>query len=682
MCGIAGYIIKSQPNSKLRSEDTYYSDLLIKSKSLLSHRGPDDFGFFNDNLTGVGLTHTRLSILDLSPAGHQPMISDNGKLLLVFNGEIYNFKQLKAELDAETNISWKSNSDTEILLQLYARWRHHEGFPTVMLNRLNGIFSFAVWDSESGQLFIARDAFGIKPLYYADLSDCFVFASEIKALIPFMPKKDKSFLDNQTSIHPDLDLVSIDRYASFLWCPGEGTPSIHVRKLGPGEAIKVSSSGILNHCKWYSLPVFRTRVYSRTPKFGSNQNQSMLLDLNDSIQGTVHHLRNAVHRQMVSDVPVGAFLSGGLDSSSIVTFAREINPDIRCFTIDIPTSGENGMTNDLPYACKVADHLKVQLETIRVDPLKMANGLEEMIWQLDEPLADPAPLNVLFISKLARDSGIKVLLSGAGGDDIFSGYRRHEALIRESWWNWLPFSIRSKIRDLTDGFPVNHALSRRIRKVFSGADLEGDERLVHYFRWIGRADICGLYSKDFRAILGETRAEEPMLQFLSHLPVNTPPLDKMLALEQRFFLTDHNLVYTDKMSMQVGVEVRVPFLDLDLVDFVSRIPRNLKQNGRQGKWVLKKAMEPFIPRDVIYRKKTGFGMPLRRWLRVELHEWLIDILSESSLKNRGLFDPKAVKRLIEANTEGRIDASYTLFSLACIEIWCRRFMDNTTNMIL
>jgi len=243
----------------------------------------------------------------------------------------------------------------------------------------------------------------------------------------------------------------------------------------------------------------------------------------------------------------------------------------------------------------------------------------------------------------------------------------------------LPRAVRIQLRQLTGQLPDSTPFARRLRKAFSGAHLDGDERLVHYFRWIERSDLHALYSSAFRAALGQARAEDPMLDFLAELPKDLPPLDRMLALEQRFFLTDHNLTYTDKMSMAAGVEVRVPFLDLDLVDFAARIPNQYKQRGREGKWVLKKAMEPYLPHDVIYRSKTGFGAPLRHWLRGELRDWLADVLSPVRLRSRGLFDVQAVQSLMVENLAGRVDASYTLFSLACIEIWCRHFIDHSSS---
>jgi asparagine synthase (glutamine-hydrolysing) len=645
MCGIAG--LSLFPGNQLPF------DWLSQVVTGLSHRGPDDSGVFCSSVNAVALAHTRLSILDLSSAGHQPMLSADGQVVLVFNGELYNYREIRTELSRQGYV-FASASDTEVLLALYMSFRdaysesRDNHILSRMLRRLNGIFAFALWDERFHSLLVSRDALGVKPLYFLTDKSGLFFSSESKVF-------------DQASL--PLDCGVLDRYLSYLWNPGEGSPVAGVSKLPPGEALWVSKGNIQQRFAWYQLPVFNT----------SRSLSSFSLD--EAICGTRQHLREAVRRQLVADVPVGAFLSGGVDSSSIVAFAREENPNITCFSIDVKGGVGEGFSDDLPYARRVANHLCVPLEVVQVDAIQMAEELQTLVWLLDEPLADPAPLNVLHISRLAREQGIKVLLSGAGGDDLFSGYRRHLALENEKWWRWLPRPLRFQLRALTGHLPTSHPFTRRLRKAFSGAHLDGDARLVHYFRWIERAELQALYSPEFRFALGQARAEDPMLEFLAGLPSNTPPLEAMLALEQRFFLTDHNLTYTDKMSMAVGVEVRVPFLDPDLVEFAAQIHPQFKHRGHEGKWILKKAMEPYLPKEVIYRPKSGFGAPLRRWLKFELRDWLADTLSVDRLHRRGLFDPHAVQRLIAANSEGRIDASYTLLSLACIEIWCQYFLD-------
>jgi asparagine synthase (glutamine-hydrolysing) len=661
MCGISGY---------LSSPSTSPSEIALSlAKAKLMHRGPDDSGLFEDRERGVGLVHTRLSILDLSPLGHQPMLSDDGMVALVFNGEIYNFRELRADLESE-GYDFFGHSDTEVLLNLYLAQRHLADGVQAMLRRLNGVFAFALWDAGRGSLLLARDALGVKPLYYSTTSDGVVFASEIKALLPLLPNSGQRV----GNLLGDLDVAAINRYLTFQWCPGEGTPIRSVRKLGPGEALWVSAGVIAERFTWYRLPAFRKAGIGSAGVFRTAKDIPQLAET-EAIFGTEQHLRQAVHRQLIADVPVGAFLSGGLDSSSVVAFAREKNPDIRCFTIEAFGADEEGITDDLPYARRVAAHLRVPLEVVRIDAARMAEDLAAMVAQLDEPLADPAPLNVLYISRLAREQGIKVLLSGAGGDDLFTGYRRHQALMSESLWTWLPRSARTGLERLTSGLDQHRPLFRRLRKLFSGASLDGDARLVNYFHWANRRDLMSLYTPDFRAALSDAHAESPMLAFLAELPPRTTRLERMLALEQRFFLADHNLTYTDKMSMAAGVEVRVPFLDLELVEFAAQIPAHFKQRGSEGKWVLKKAMETYLPRDVIYRPKSGFGAPLRRWMRVELRGLLADVLGSQSLRQRGLFDPEAVQRLIQSNDQGKVDASYTLLSLICIELWCRKFID-------
>ena len=622
MCGIAGY---SLPPG-IASDSAW----LNKARGCLNHRGPDDNGLFYDDVSGIGLVHTRLSILDVSSLGHQPMFSPDGRVVLVFNGELYNYLDLRSELSA-AGYNFRSNTDTEVLLALYLSLRGEaEGeidscLTSKMLSRLNGIFAFALWDSDINALLLARDALGVKPLYVQHSGNQLYFASEAKAL----PRVSLS-----------IDHAALDRYMTFLWCPAHGSPAKELRKLDPGQALWVAHGEIRKKISWYQLPVVNR---PGTP-----------VNLLQSISGTAEHIRQAVYRQLQADVPVGAFLSGGLDSSSIVAFARELKSDLRCFSIKINGSGDEGFSDDLPFARRVASHLGVSLDVVQVDASCMAAGLEEMVWQLDEPLADPASLNVLFISRMAREHGIKVLLSGAGGDDLFTGYRRHLALHSERFWSWLPRHVRIQFRQLTGHLPASHSFSRRLRKAFSGAHLDGDARLVNYFRWIDRSDLHALYTPAFRSALGAAKAEDPMLAFLGDLPKETPRIEQMLALEQRFFLADHNLTYTDKMSMAAGVEVRVPFLDLDLVQFAARIPTQYKQRGREGKWVLKKAMEPYLPYDVIYRPKSGFGVPLRRWLRLELSDWLADTLSHDRLRSRGLFDSVAVHRLIQANQKGQL----------------------------
>ncbi len=633
MCGIVGV------------SGNYNKDDLLKALEHLKHRGPDDDGIYHNDAAKIGLGHTRLSIIDLSSNGHQPMLSQDESIVLVFNGEIYNYQLLRSEL-IEKNYSFRGESDTEVVLNMYLE------YGIECLSHFNGIFSLALYDRNNNDFFIARDGLGVKPLYYYEGDHNFSFSSEIKSLIELIPGQIK------------IDLESIQRYMTYLWCPGKGTPAKSLSKLLPGELLNVRNGEIIERSIWYQLP--------------QSKYHNKIISSDRAIKIVRKGLADAVDRQMVADVPVGAFLSGGLDSSAIVALAKERSPNLPCFTIEPLGGSDSDITEDLPYARQVADHLKLNLEVVKIDPQKLAADLEEMVWQLDEPLADPAPLNVLYISKLAKERGVKVLLAGAGGDDLFTGYRRHLAIHYEHYWSWLPSNFRQKLEDFSLKFDQSKTFGRRMSKLFNDAAADENQRLVSHFAWSRREDIKSLYSPMMKEVNNCVNADQPILDYLSNIDPRNSSINRMLALEQRFFLGDHNLIYTDKMSMAASVEVRVPFLDLELMEIAASIPDKFKQNGTVGKWVLKKAMEPYLPSNVIYRPKTGFGAPLRRWIRYDLRDKVSDLLSEKSINSRGLFDAKIIKKLINDNDLGHRDATYTIFSLLCIEIWCRKFIDKTS----
>jgi asparagine synthase (glutamine-hydrolysing) len=639
MCGIAGRWLRGEPDAPIE-----------RALDRLQHRGPDDRGVFRDARSGLELGHQRLSIIDPSPAGHQPMATSDGRYVLVYNGELYNYRELRAELVAAGH-AFRGASDTEVLLAMFVQ--HGER----MLPRLNGMFALAVFDTRRGELCIARDAAGIKPLYFSDQGRGFCFASELKALLALGPHG------------LELDVPALYRYLSFLWCPGDATPLRSVVKLAPGELCIVRDGRLVERRRW-AAPAFAAG--GEREHVGASE--------------VARALRQAVERQLVADVPLGAFLSGGLDSSAVVAFARQQQPNLDCFTI-VPSGGPDaGDESDPPYARRVARHLGVRLHEVPIDSARMAADVERMVYCLDEPLADPASLNVLYISLAARQHGIKVLLSGVGGDDLFAGYRRHRALAAEPLWSWLPERLRAGLRHGSSAlerglgpggsqrWPPAGALARRLSRVFAHADGDANERLLGYFAWGGAGTLRGLFAREHQPSLTHAALNEPLVQFLEALPPELLPLERLLALEQRFFLGDHNLPYADKMSMAAGVEVRVPFLDPELVALANRLPAGLKRRGQHGKWILKRAMEPYLPREVIYRPKVGFGAPLRRWLRGELGDLLLDVLSPRRLAERGLFDPVRVQALVDADRRGEVDAAYPIFSLCCIELWCRQFL--------
>jgi len=634
MCGIAGF------------SGCFDSSLLQKMNDVQQHRGSDGGGVWFDEETGVGLAHKRLSIQDLSTAGHQPMMDIFESVVISFNGEIYNFKQLRAGLESD-GFKFKSKTDTEVLLNLYLR----DG--TNMLAKVNGNFAFAIWDKKKKVLFIARDGIGVKPLYYSETSNGVIFASEMKTLFKY------------PSLEKNIDTVAVAQYLSYLWCPAPRTMISSVKKLEPGKAFLVRNGKIESIWQYYDLP--QSNLYH--PK-------EMIYSPDIAIREVTNSIKSAVKSQMVSDVQVGAFLSGGLDSSAIVNFARNFSKDrLQCFTIAFNGQGieKEGFSEDLPYAQRIAKHLDVDLNVVNVGS-EMVNHLQDMIYHLDEPQADPAALNVMFISKLAREHGIKVLLSGAGGDDIFTGYRRHYALQQERYWSWLPLPLRRSIKGTLNSLPSNSPMIRRLSKAFAYADSNSEDRLVSYFLWQQPVNVKGLFTNEFREVIKAEDITNPLNEALNICSMSTD-LERMLYLEGKYFLADHNLNYTDKMSMAHGVEVRVPLLDLELVELAARIPNNFKQHGRIGKWVFKKAMEQFLPHDIIYRPKTGFGVPLRHWIKHEMKEIINDLLSFESIKRRNIFDPTAVQRMIDLNDKGKIEASYPILSLLSIEIWCRSFLD-------
>jgi asparagine synthase (glutamine-hydrolysing) len=630
MCGIAGFSGKFDPS------------LMERMSDVIRHRGPDDAGALYLSDDGVGLAHRRLSIIDLSSAGRQPMWDATRSVCIVYNGEVYNYRELRRELERD-RFEFLNNTDTEVILNLYRR----DGVDA--LSKLNGIFAFALWDARSRSLLLARDGLGVKPLYYAQTADGLLFASELKAVL------------QSPSVSRALDIDAVRQYTRFLWCPAPQTILQNVRKLLPGHAAWVVDGKMTKSWQYYDLP------FDQEPHSFSDDG---------AISATRAVIARAVERQMVADVPVGAFLSGGLDSSAVVAFARrhEQAEPLRCFTIAFSEgkTATEGVADDLPYARTAARHLGVQLDEVTVGPATM-DDLAAMVYQLDEPQADLAPLNVGVIAKAARQAGIKVLLSGAGGDDIFSGYRRHQSLQLEPAWSWLPHPARAALRGLSQRVPTRHPTLRRAVKVFSQAHRTSDDRIASYFYWLDPEHGDSLFEGD---ALRDARPSsgDALLDCVQSLPPNMPRLNKMLYLDTKFFLADHNLNYTDKMSMAHGVEVRVPLLDYEVVRHAGRLRVEDKQRGPTTKWVFRKAMEGILPRDVIYRPKAGFGVPLREWMSKGLMPLVDEVLSEKSLAARGIFSPVAVRRLIELDRRGGIDAAYPILSMACIELWCRTFL--------
>jgi asparagine synthase (glutamine-hydrolysing) len=625
MCGIVGVIGDLEAN------------VVSNMVEELKHRGPDNVSTVQ--IGNVHLGHARLSIIDISEKSNQPLWDADNKACIVFNGEIYNYKELRDSLLAE-GVNFNSEGDAEVLLNLYLK------FGVDSLRKLSGIFSFAIWCTAQNQLLLARDNYGVKPLYYHQGSSFFSFASEIKSLL-HVPDVERS-----------LNLDTLFRSLVFLWNPGEETLFKDIKKIKPGHYMTVKNGVIQEYKKYWSWP-----SYDPDPTCSEKMHSEKVLSV----------LREAVNEQLVADVKVGSFLSGGLDSSLIVALAsEELKGNIDGFTIDTGGEAQNqeGFSDDLPYAKKVADFLDIDLDVLKVSP-NVVTLLPKMIYHLDELQADPAPLNVMLICEQAKRKGIKVLLSGAGGDDIFTGYRRHFAVTVERYWSWLPKPLRSLFKDITSNLPMNNWKLRRLTKAFKYADLDGDQRLLSYFYWMDPEIARRLFKNS------DDICDNPFQFILDELKTlgTDDPVEKLLTLEQKYFLVDHNFNYTDKMSMASGVEVRVPFLDQRVVSTAAKIPSKLKQKGKIGKSILKRAAESVLPKNIVYRSKSGFGAPLRTWLKSDLAAFIDSNLSSDQIEKRGIFKVEAVQKLIQDDRSGKEDYSYPIFGLLCFEIWCQIFLD-------
>ncbi|NCI49102.1 asparagine synthase (glutamine-hydrolyzing) [Sediminibacterium roseum] len=626
MCGIAGGIATEKID-------------LAKVVSCISHRGPDSSGCYQDDK--LFLCHTRLSIQDLSANANQPMHSKDGRHVIIFNGEIYNHMEVRAGLMG--SYEFHSTGDTETVLYAYI----HYGADC--LNKLNGIFAFAVYDTHTRELFVARDQLGVKPLYIYHDDRMLLFSSEIKTFLSF-------------DIDRKVNVASFVNYLTFLWSPGELTPFTRVKKLLPGHYFKTAvNQAMVNPVKYYQIP------------FNGDYSKASESELIDLLQ---EKLRSAVKRQMLSDVPVGFFLSGGLDSSIIVALAKELYPDKKfaCFTIDSNgwSEGVEDFADDLAYAKKVAGHLDVDLHIVKGD-IDIVKDFDKMIWHLDEPQADAAPLNVLNISRLARETGIKVLLGGTGGDDVFSGYRRHQALGYEKMFGLLPGFAGRLLKGVLKFLPVSNAKLRRLKKMGEGLGKTKAERMAGYFSWLPLTTVKKLFNKKQKDIVGSFDPLAYLTALNADIPQEKNDLNQMLHWELRSFLPDHNLNYTDKMGMAVAVEIRVPFLDLELISFAASLPPELKMKGNTTKYLLKKVAERYLPHDVIYRPKTGFGAPVRKWITEDMDAIIRSRLSKENIDRQGIFDSDAVWRLIEQNKNKKVDASYAIWSILAIDSWLTQF---------
>jgi asparagine synthase (glutamine-hydrolysing) len=644
MCGIAGM-------AGIADERLLKAMLMITQ-----HRGPDDSGVYveygHSSAGCVAIGNNRLSILDLSPAGHQPMSNEDRTIWVAYNGEIYNFPELREELVKDGH-QFRSHTDTEVLVHLY------EKYGTEMVKRLNGMFAFAIWDAPRQELIIFRDRTGIKPLYFAQVEDRLYFASEIKALT-ICP-----------GISVDLDMESLCQYLTYAYVPSPSSLFKGVRKLPPGSFLIWSKGQVQIESYWD----FSYGNYFR-----------------DSERDLAVRLKNLLmvvtKRQLISDVPVGFFLSGGLDSSTLVACAA-LQPGIELNCYSIAYKQEHGRfeqnDKDPYFAGLVARQFGAKFHQITVEP-DVVNLLPKVIWHMDDPISDPSAISAFLICQAAA-SKVKVLISGQGADEVFGGYRVHRVHrthrllkliprgLRESraqrFLTWLGRN-KEKFLGISPGLML--AFSRFGNQILRSSGMAIEEQFAALRSYYTDSDLRELLSPESNSAAEHFRCHATLLDKI-HKMDGQDPLNQFLYADGKTFLADLNLGVTDKMSMACSIEVRVPFLDNEVLDFAASLPPEMKIKGMNQKYILRKAMQGLLPKPVLQRRKAAFGLPIRAWLKNELREMLGDMLSEERIRRRGLFDPKGVARLLQQNDTGICDNSLQLWALLSLELWHQAFMD-------
>jgi asparagine synthase (glutamine-hydrolysing) len=630
MCAIAGLIRCGDPA------------LLDTMRRVQIHRGPDSQGSEWWPHHGSGLAHCRLAILDLSPAGHQPMTVGEHRYWITFNGEVYNFQDIRRELEAR-GIRFTSTGDTEVILRAYETWGAD------CLKKFNGMFVFAIFDTRTGKLFAARDHIGIKPFYYWHDGQRLAFASEIKSLLqcPFVPRR------------PDYEALMTP--ARFQISPNTGFEGI--AKLPPGHSLTFDAGRLTI-----------TRYWQIEPSENGVADEHELTDELDAL------LSDAVRLQMIADRPVGTFLSGGLDSSIITALMRKHNPGtIHAFTISFSTEDQRyeRMPDDSRYASRVARQLGLTFHELELQPA-VADLLPKMVWHLDEPLSDPATINTYMISRAARDVDIVVLLNGVGGDEVFGGYRKHLACLKaETYQQVVPGMVRRSLERVAETLPVATGGQglRYLRwfKRFAGiASLPQTERYLSSDLSLSPIRFQDLFPGRLYRDTWFYRAQQPALSRndLSYLT-------RMCLNDTRVFLPEHNLTYSDKAAMAASIETRPPLTDYRIVEKMFTLKPDQRIRGNVQKYLLKKVSERYLPREIVHRAKAPFNAPLRAWIRGALSPMVDDLLSESSVKARGFYNPTAVRSLIANDRRGIEDHAMVIWTLLTTEIWFRTFFDCT-----
>ncbi len=631
-------------------------EVLGRMTHVQAHRGPDDSGLWERRFPDgsyVGLGSRRLAILDLSADGHMPMCNEDRTVWITYNGEIYNFAELRRELQSKGH-QFASNTDTEVVIHLYEQ----EGADC--LQRLRGMFAFAICDLRSGtpELFLARDHFGVKPLYYAQQGRKLAFASEVKALLQV------------PHIEANLDLQSLHQYLTFLWVPEPKTMFQGIQKLPAGHCATVRD-GEFNIRQYWDLSF---------PPENAHYPRSEA-DLADEIRQRFSH---SVEEQMVSDVPIGAFLSAGLDSSSIVAMmCRARKQPIRTYTITFPRKYRIGETtlDDPDVPARLSRQLGCDHREIVVEP-DVAELLPRLTWHMDEPVADPAIITAFLVCREARKQAT-VLLSGVGGDELFAGYRKHAAARWAQAYRKIPAGVRAAIECGLNALPSLRGTEmkgrvRLARKMARSGSLQPEEQFIRNCTYLDLAQKMNLYTPGIQQQLQNC---DPALRHTATFETvhDADFLNQMLYLDTKIFMASLNLNYNDKMSMASSVEVRVPFLDRELAEFVAwSVPPDLKLKGffrPETKHIFRQAMKDVLPAEVLRQPKAGFGAPVDYWLANELKEMVDDLLSETNIRKRGLFHPEAIGRFVREQRTGAQDWSMQIWQFLTLEHWMRIFLD-------
>lgn len=627
MCGICGKM-------NFEREKLIPAQLLKRMTDAIRHRGPDDEGFYVSGPVGLGFR--RLSIIDLD-GGHQPLSNENGTVWIVFNGEIYNYLSLREDLLGKGHV-FKTKSDTEVIVHLY------EEYGPKCLQKLRGMFGFAIWDLSNNTLFLARDRVGIKPLYYYVGNNFISFGSEMKAILA------------DPAVSREVDPEIIDRFLTYYYVPGGNTLLRNLFKLEPGHSLMVRN-GRIDIQQYWDLD------FSRESDDSSIESEKQLVELLDE----------TVNLHMISDVPVGFLLSGGLDSTAMLSFAaRKTDKPISTFTVGFSSPD---VIDERPFARLAAERFGSKHYEISMSPDEFVAFLPKYVWHMEEPVVEPPAIALFYVSKLAS-SHVKVLISGEGGDEAFAGYENYRNLF---WLEVVKKALGWVRQPLGGGMSLmgNMLHSRPLSKYgpLMRADL-GDyylSRASSPFQFFNQSTRNGLYSAEMIATVDKERSFGVVRKHLSH-GANYGLLQRMLYVDTKTWLPDDLLVKADKMTMANSVELRVPFLDHKMLEFAATLPRNQKLRGLTMKYLAKKALRKHVPDEILNRRKAGFPVPYAMWLRNNLREQVSEILLDPTTNARGYFERGTVEKLIRQYQAG---AGYSkeIFALLVLELWHRTFLD-------